>query len=233
LFNAVGFSASSTNAGSSGTFNRFEGYGGADTVHGNGNTSVAYFNATAGVSITMTGAGAGSATATYSSNTATDTFDGVNLISGSGNADTFNGGPGNDNFEGGTGNDTINGGDGDDRLVGQGGNDVITGGNGNDTFVFDNTALNASTNVDTITDFTTGQDKIELNHNVFTALPTGSLSGSAFSNAGSVTASTRIIYDLSDGSLSYDADGSGSGAATKFAVLVGIPAISSTDFNVS
>ena len=59
----------------------------------------------------------------------------------------------------GIGNDTINGGLG---------NDTLTGGDGNDTFVF-NTKLGA-TNIDTITDFTSGADKIAIDDAIFTKL---------------------------------------------------------------
>ena len=40
-YDATGFSGSSTNAGSNGTFNSFQGAGGDDTVTGNGNTQIA------------------------------------------------------------------------------------------------------------------------------------------------------------------------------------------------
>ena len=39
-YSAIGFSANSLNAGSSGTYNEFEGMGGDDTIIGNGNTRV-------------------------------------------------------------------------------------------------------------------------------------------------------------------------------------------------
>ena len=54
-----------------------------------------------------------------------------------------------------TGNNSANalkGMQGADTLAGRGGNDVLTGAGGADKFLF-NTVLNASTNVDTITDF--------------------------------------------------------------------------------
>ena len=66
-----------------------------------------------------------------------------------------------ENVQGGSGNDTLVGDGlanslfglgGNDMLNGGAGKDVLVGGLGNDQFVF-NTALNASTNVDTITDF--------------------------------------------------------------------------------
>ena len=44
-YDATGFGANSVNAGSSGTFNEFEGAPGNDTVVGNGNTQVAFYDA--------------------------------------------------------------------------------------------------------------------------------------------------------------------------------------------
>ena len=52
-FNATGFDGSSTNAGSSGTFNGFEGHGGNDLITGNGNTRIEYANATAAVKVDL------------------------------------------------------------------------------------------------------------------------------------------------------------------------------------
>ena len=52
-YDATGFSGSSTNAGSSGTFNQFEGGGGDDTITGNGNTRISYSSALDGVRVTL------------------------------------------------------------------------------------------------------------------------------------------------------------------------------------
>ncbi len=52
-YDATGFSATSTNAGSNGTFNEFQGFGGADTIIGNGNTRVSYISANAGVTVDL------------------------------------------------------------------------------------------------------------------------------------------------------------------------------------
>jgi len=81
----------------------------------------------------------------------------VTLDGGAGN-DTLTGGAGNDTLRGGTGNDTLIGGLGNDILIGGLGNDTLTGGGGSDSFVF-----NLFTErTDTITDFNTAQDTLDI-----------------------------------------------------------------------
>jgi Ca2+-binding RTX toxin-like protein len=74
---------------------------------------------------------------------------GNDQIWGGGGADSIFGGAGKDKIDGGSGNDTIDGGWGDD---------LMTGGAGNDVFVF----ADDRTRADTITDFTIGQDVIQI-----------------------------------------------------------------------
>lgn len=81
---------------------------------------------------------------------------GDDLLKGGGGNDTINGGAGNDRLFGKGGHDIIIGGDGDDFLRGQGGHDTLTGGAGADVFVFDGKGE------DKITDFTLGEDKLQL-----------------------------------------------------------------------
>lgn len=79
-----------------------------------------------------------------------------NLI-GTAFADRLEGSADANTIFGGLGNDSISGLGGADRLLGDRGNDTLTGGLGNDVFVFVPGGGN-----DRITDFTLGQDKIEL-----------------------------------------------------------------------
>jgi Ca2+-binding RTX toxin-like protein len=102
---------------------------------------------------------------------------------------------------------------------GGGGNDTLSGLEGADTFVF-NTALNATTNADTITDFDPTADTIMLGKSIFSALGAGPLSGNAFFvGTAAHAASDRIIYNQSTGTLTYDSNGSAAGGATVFATL--------------
>lgn len=134
-------------------------------------------------------------------------------LNGGNKADTLVGGEGKDTIKGNAGNDYINGALGNDRL---------TGGNGADKFVF-NTKLSSKNNVDIITDFKMKQDKIVLDSTIFSQFDTSTLNKNEFYMAsGAVKGKTedhRIIYNLKDGSLYYDADGSGSNSAVKIAVI--------------
>ena len=129
------------------------------------------------------------------------------------------------------GNDRVNGREGADRLDGSTGNDTLTGGVGADQFSF--TTKLAKDNVDTITDFEVGTDRIRLDHRVFKALETGALEASAFAVAASAADSdVRILYDEATGKLSYDADGSGSGKAVAFGILGAGLSLTEADFLV-
>jgi hypothetical protein len=107
---------------------------------------------------------------------------GNDTIIGNSAANNLQGYYGNDTIKGGSGNDTIYGGYGDDKLYGDSGNDriygdagndkiwggagrdVMTGGSGKDTFYFTTPTDSGKTATtrDVITDFTQGQDKIDL-----------------------------------------------------------------------
>ena len=103
-YDATGFSGTSTNAGSFGTFNNFDGMAGNDTIIGNGNTRIQYTQSTAGVTVDFV-----AGTAVGDASVGTDTFTGVNAVMGSMFADTFSGGGANENFMGLAGNDFIDG----------------------------------------------------------------------------------------------------------------------------
>lgn len=74
-----------------------------------------------------------------------------------GGDDMIDGGAGNDLLFNGTGSDTVIGGSGNDTLFGGSGNDILTGGTGADTFAFV-----SGNGQDTITDFNTADDTLDL-----------------------------------------------------------------------
>ncbi len=147
--------------------------------------------------------------------------------------DSLSGDTGDDFLVGGKDSDQLFGGSGSDHLVGGLGNDILTGGVGNDLFVFD-TTLNAATNRDLILDFTSGQDKIELYKDIFSALPAkASLASCSFLASASGDAADDndyILYNTASGALLYDADGNGQGVAVEFATLTHKPTIKAEDF---
>ena len=160
---------------------------------------------------------------------------GVANTNGTGNglANNLTGNSGNNSLSGGVGNDTLIGGLGNDFLNGGLGKDVLTGGGGTDSFVF-NTALSA-TNIDRITDFARGSDKILLDNAIFSAIAGGSLTAAAFAanTAGAATtAAHRIIYETDTGKLFYDANGSAAGGNVQFATLNPALGLTHTDFSV-
>ena len=197
---------------------------GNDSIDGgNGIDTLTYTNATAGItanlSLTSTQATGGSGS---------DKILNIENLTGSNYNDTLTGSNSANIISGGAGNDIING------AVG---NDILTGGNGNDVFVF-NTSLNPTTNKDTIADFVSFVDMIYLENRIFVKLSvTGTLSpdyfhASADGKAGD--SNDYILYNTTTGTLSYDADGNGSGAAVVFATLgtLSHPTITNADLYV-
>ncbi|MCW5736541.1 MAG: hypothetical protein KIS73_20610 [Enhydrobacter sp.] len=133
----------------------------------------------------------------------------------------------------GTGNELANiitGNDRNNRIDGKEGNDTLIGGGGSDSFFF-TTALDAATNLDTVADFVSGTDRMQLDRTVFTAVDQGALSAAAFVQAAAATTTKhRIIYDVTTGVASYDADGSGAGAAVAFAQFTPGQTLVASDF---
>ncbi|NRP71583.1 Bifunctional hemolysin/adenylate cyclase [Ensifer psoraleae] len=121
-------------------------------------------------------------------------------------------------------NNILNGGTGKDKL---------TGGLGNDTFFFNSTP-NASTNVDTITDFSVVNDTIRLENAVFTAvMGTGTLTAAQFvknTTGLAADANDRIVYESDTGRLFYDSNGNAAGGSLHFATVGTNLALTAADF---
>lgn len=171
--------------------------------------------------------------------------DGNDVAFGEGGDDSISGGNGDDTLSGGDGNDKIDGGDGNDMIFGGSGNDVLTGGNGNDwlfggagadrltggagTDIF--AVERSSDDFDTIVDFTRGTDKIALR-----AAELGidhlTLGDNLFIGQSPVATSAKpsVTYDQRSGHISFDADGSGAGAAVVLAHLGNRAALIEQDF---
>jgi VCBS repeat-containing protein len=87
---------------------------------------------------------------------------GNDKVNGIGLVHVVYGGSGNDTIKGNGGDDTIHGGSGNDTLPGGYGGDKLTGGNGDNVFVDHSAADSTSTRFDTVIDFTSGADRINL-----------------------------------------------------------------------
>ena len=88
-----------------------------------------------------------------------------NILNGFWGNDRLDGGEGDDDLDDSVGNDTLNGGSGNDRLIGRDADDILTGGSGNDLFRFE--PFDGS---DTITDFGTGDDRLQFEFGLFADL---------------------------------------------------------------
>jgi hypothetical protein len=128
MYDATGFSDTSTNAGSNGTYNEEEGMAGTDIIIGNGNTRIAFYNATAGVTVDLAAPGANGQTGTASG----DGSVGSDIIKGGVNA--MAGSQFDDSFRG-TNNAT-----GSESFDGRAGNDLFTGNGGLDQAIYNNDA---------------------------------------------------------------------------------------------
>lgn len=215
---------------------RLAGGGGGDTLLGGDGKDVL----SAGVGADVFSGGAGTDTVTYAgaSKGVTASLGNVSLRAGEAVGDTFVsienliGSDFSDYLAGNSSANSISTGKGNDQLNGGAGNDRLSGGSGDDVFLF-SSALNASTNVDVVTDFNVADDVLWLNGDIFKGLADGAFSAAAFRNGtAAADASDRIIYDPSTGKMSYDADGVGGMVAVEFALLAKNLAITHTDFFV-
>jgi len=120
FYDASGFNGFSTNAGSLGMFNDFEGMAGNDTIVGNGFTQLSYGLAREGIFADLAaGYVAGGPSVGF------DTFTGVSQLRGSNFDDVLLGSPSFEVISGGAGNDLLRGGPGSDRLDGGSGSDIF------------------------------------------------------------------------------------------------------------
>jgi Ca2+-binding RTX toxin-like protein len=145
------------------------------------------------------------------------------------------GGAGDDRIIGDTATNYLFGLAGADQIDGGSGNDSLWGGTGADRFDF-TSALNATSNMDTVADFNAVEDTILLANSIFTELTVlGTLETSQFKNLtlGAIDSDDRILYSDTTGAVFYDADGSGAGAAVQFALLTGNPVVTAEDFVIA
>jgi hypothetical protein len=155
----------------------------------------------------------------------------VDKIVGTADNNTLIAGAGADSITGLAGNDALNGGTGNDTLVGGLGDDQLTGGDGQDLFVFESAIKNGG-DVDTVTDFVSGSDKIALAGSIFTALRGDTdLSDNLWltTSTSPATARSNLVFDPQSGVLSFDPDGSGPASSIAICTLVGVTKLVASD----
>lgn len=180
---------------------------------------------------------------------------GADNISGGQGNDTIEGGTGNDVIMGETGNDTIDGGTGSDLIDGGKGVDTLTGGADADTFKFGNDInpadISSDSNAeyaDTINDFETGSDVLDLQIGLVdngddvvdlssfatvTNVGQGNTQLEGTINAPVIGASYYALADGSDeATFAMDLDGDGDITASDFAII-STEAINASDVNVT
>ena len=217
--------------------NVLNGLGGNDTMQGGDGNDTYVVDSTGDIIVEWPNRGTdlvlSSATYTLSINVENLVLIGPAAIDGTGNAHA-NFIVGNDaanSVRGESGADRLEARDGDDQLFGGLGNDLLFGQAGADGFRFD-TALNATSNVDTLADFLAADDTVFLSNTIFAAAgPTGTLVAGAFHLGNSAAeADDRILYDSATGFIYYDADGIGGTAAVLFAKVAAGTALTEADF---
>jgi Ca2+-binding RTX toxin-like protein len=224
-------------------------YGGTDTLIGYGGDDVLIVDGNDDVVVEIVGGGYDTVLARYSyvltagadiEALATVNANDTTSINLTGNAlgQAIRGNAGANILDGGGGADFLSGGAGNDRLIGGAGNDRLEGGAGADTFVFaalGDSSLDARRSdgaksmSDIITDFVSGQDKIDLSaidavagtagNDAFTFLGTGAFTGHA----------GELRYEVRGGSAYILADVDGNGLAD-MEIVANAPVLAASDF---
>lgn len=187
------------------------------------NDTISYANAHAGVKVSLaitvrqntTGAGR-------------DTLTSIENIIGSKYNDTLKGNSKTNILNGGAGNDKLNGGPEADILIGGLGADTLVGGAGTDTFLY--TAINQSTagttNRDSIANFVSGLDKIDLSVIDANTSVAGDQAFIFIGNA-AFTVAGQVRY--SGGLLQANVGGANGNGADFSITLTGAPVFVATD----
>ncbi len=181
---------------------------------------------------TVFGRGGNDSIESYGGDSVLDGGDGADRVVGYGGSNCFIGGLGDDILIAHDGLDLLDGGAGDDRIFSEGnGNDIMVGGEGLDWFGFE--TPQAGNNL--VVDFNLVQDRLLFSGAAFGGydLEDWLVAGQNLI-VGSQSAVTHQIptffYDVDDGSVYFDADGTGSLAYVFIVRLNGAPAIGPAHF---
>ena len=237
--NATGNSLSNILTGNEAA-NMLDGRGGADRMVGRGGNDTYFVDNAADVIVENAGQGIDTVRSSITYTLSATEIEKLVLTGGAGIGGTGNGYAnamvGNsaaNNLDGAGGNDRLEGRGGNDQLYGGLGSDVLYGEAGNDGFRF-NSALHATTNVDTLADFSAADDTVFLDRGIFSAAgPNGMLAAGAFHVGNAAQdADDRIVYDPASGLIYYDSDGVGGADAILFARVDAGTALTNADFFV-
>lgn len=160
--------------------------------------------------------------------------DGNDTINGGDQGDVITGDTGDDVIGGGMGLDTIDGGIGNDTITGGMGNDQLTGGADADTFAFGSPGV-ANDGVDTIVDFVSGSDTIQVSAAGYGGGLTAGGSPTVLNVADHTTVASgggQFIFQTGDSTLWFDATGGSGADAVEIVVLIGVASLQATDFHV-
>lgn len=191
------------------------GFGGSDTLVGSGGID-RYDGGSASDTLDLR-ATAASVVVDFAAGTINGGFHGTFL-----NMERVLGGNGHDSIIGASGAQNLSGRTGNDTLAGATGVDTLWGGAGNDRFIFREFG---AADADQVSDFTSGQDKLELDAVTFAAIGgegnfnAGDPRFAANASGTAQDASDRVIFETDTRQVWYDADGNGSAARQLIATL--------------
>jgi Ca2+-binding RTX toxin-like protein len=145
------------------------------------------------------------------------TYTGVGSFVGIGSTD-------NNTITGGVLADDLSGLGGNDILIGGSGNDQLQGGSGADQFRYNG----GESGLDRVLDFVSGSDKIALSGSGF--VHTGTIDFVQNGAPAPTSTNSTFLYNVNNGIVSYDADGTGAGAAVQLAQLNAGLTLAAADF---
>jgi Ca2+-binding RTX toxin-like protein len=156
---------------------------------------------------------------------------GNDSLFGANGIDQLFGDAGDDSLDGGAGNDILRGGSGNNTLAGGAGKDMLFLGADTDTVVLLNTAADA----DWVSGFASGQDRLQIDADLFGGgLGAGALDLARFVAGANPQAAQAgvgtFLYDTAGGRLRWDSDGAGGAGAQLVASFGAGAALAAGDF---
>ena len=160
-----------------------------------------------------------------------DTFKNIETFIGSDKDDFMFGSAGVNTFYGSEGDDVLDGRAGNDLLVGGEGSDTMTGGEGKDVFDLSDQGDGVAWFGDIITDFTQGQDKIQVSLEFLGIESAPELDLVVGNNPAPTGSGPQLLFDTATHRLWFDMDGAGTEhSGMLVATLEDVTKLAVTDF---